>query len=196
MKRYSSFIALLLIIALVGLAGCTEKKPEQAKESPPNLTQGNPPVGENAVAGIEWTPPSGWNQAPPRPMRIVTYTVAAKEGEGGECAVFFFGGGEGGNIDANIARWASQFDGSPEPKRSAREVNGMKVTMVEIAGTYLSPGGPMMQSQGKKSNYRLLGAIVDAPEGSVFFKFTGPDKTINEAEDEFNELIGSLKKTG
>jgi hypothetical protein len=52
----------------------------------------------------------------------------------------------------------------------------------------------MMESQGKKENYRLLGAIVEAPEGLVFFKFTGPAKTIAAADTEFDALIGSVSK--
>ena len=36
------------------------------------------------------------------------------------------------------------------------------VTVAEVEGTYLNPGGGMMASQGKKPGYRLLGAIVEA----------------------------------
>ncbi len=78
--------------------------------------------------------------------------------------------------------------------RSSQVVNGIKLTMVKVSGAYLAPGGPMMQSQGKKENYRLLGAIAEAPEGSVFFKFTGPAATVSAAEDKFNSLISSLTR--
>jgi hypothetical protein len=129
-------------------------------------------------------------------MRVATYIVPSAEGsaEGGECAVFFFGSGQGGDTEANIARWASQFKDSPKPGRTTREVNGMRVSLVNIAGTYLAPSGPMMESQGSFADYRLLGAIVDAPEGAVFFKMTGPAKTIGAAEKEFDQLVGSITK--
>ena len=78
--------------------------------------------------------------------------------------------------------------------RSSREVNGMKIALVSVSGAYLAPGGPMMQSQGKKENYKLLGAIVEGPEGSVFFKFTGPTHTVASAEGSFNALISSIAK--
>jgi hypothetical protein len=87
---------------------------------------------------------------------------------------------------------AKEGKGKREAQRSTREVNGMKVTLVQISGTYLAPGGPMMESQGKKDNYKLLGAIVEGPEGSVFFKFTGPAHTVNAARVEFDGMIGSL----
>jgi len=85
-------------------------------------------------------------------------------------------------------------EGQRSVDRSSRVVNGIKVTLVKISGTYLAPGGPMMQSQGKRENYRLVGAIAEAPEGSVFFKFTGPAATVAAAEENFNGLISSLTK--
>ena len=106
----------------------------------------------------------------------------------------YFGGGQGGDIDMNIQRWGSQFEDAGEAQKSSSQVNGMNVTRVEIAGTYLAPGGPMMESQGKKENHRLLGAIVEGPEGTVFFKFTGPAKTIDAAKGEFDAMLGSIAK--
>jgi hypothetical protein len=129
-------------------------------------------------------------------MRIATYSLPAAKGdeEAGECAVFYFGKGQGGDVEANIDRWVLQFEGSPAVDRSSKKINGFDVTLVKIAGAFLSPGGPMMQSQGRKESYRLLGAIVEAPGGSIFFKCTGSASTISSAEGEFDELVESLSK--
>ncbi|MGA9120272.1 MAG: hypothetical protein WB699_12990, partial [Bacteroidota bacterium] len=62
------------------------------------------------------------------------------------------------------------------------------------AGSYLAPSGPMMMPSGKKDNFKLLGAIVEGAEGSVFFKFTGPAKTIDTSTPEFNAMIESIRK--
>ncbi|RPH36439.1 hypothetical protein EHM92_04520 [bacterium] len=152
--------------------------------------------GKGAVAGVQWSVPKRWSEQGAREMRAATYTIPAAQGdpEPGECAVFYFGNSQGGSTDANIDRWVGQFETGTPPARSERDVNGMKVTLVQIAGAYLSPAGPMMQSQGKKENYRLLGAIVEGPQGSVFFKLTGPAKTVGECEGEFNAMIGSLSR--
>ncbi len=168
-------------------------------QAPPNApsTLMQPSHGAaGAVAGVHWVAPKGWSTQPPRQMRVATYSVPAAGGdaEGGECAVFFFGSGQGGNVDANIERWAAQFKEPGKPARSAKKVNGLDVTLVQIAGTYLAPSGPMMQSQGEKSHYRLIGAIVAAPEGSVFFKLTGPAKTVAAAEPDFNAMVNTLSK--
>ena len=52
----------------------------------------------------------------------------------------------------------------------------------------------MMQSQGKKAGWRLLGAIVEAPDGLVFFKCTGPAATMAKSEKDFQALVKSLSK--
>ena len=128
-------------------------------------------------------------------MRVATYTIPAAPGsEAGECGVYYFGKGQGGTVDENVARWTEQFSGAPKATRSDSTVGGLRVHRVALSGTYLAPGGPMMQSAGSKANYRLMGAIVEAPGGLVFFKCTGPAATLNAAEKAFNALIASLAK--
>lgn len=170
-----------------------EVKPEGDAHSSPH---GNTEQAVSTVAGIAWTIPEGWNALPQRQMRVATYAIPAGPGdsEGGECAVFYFGQGQGGDLNGNIDRWIGQFENPGALHRSSRTVSNMAVTVVGVAGTYLSPGGPMMQSQGKKENYKLSGAIVDAPEGLVFFKCTGPAGTMKAAEGGFEALVSSIRK--
>jgi len=152
---------------------------------------------EGSAGGLRWTVPARWTVAPPKPMRMATYTIPAASGGGaepGECGVFFFGKGQGGSVDDNLARWEKQFEGGPAPKRSAKTVHGFKVHLLELSGTYLASGGPMMQSQGKKPGWSLRGAIVEAPYGLVFFKCIGPDATVKAAAKEFDELLASVDK--
>ncbi len=148
-----------------------------------------------SAAGISWTAPGGW-KSESRPMRVATYTSPASggDGEGAECAIFFFGAGQGGGIEANVQRWVGQFEASAaKPGRKQMHVNGMNVTLVTHAGAYLS-GAPMSGQKVKKPGFRLSGAIVEAPEGSVFFKLTGPAATMNAAEPVFLKMISNIKK--
>ncbi|HCV42151.1 MAG TPA: hypothetical protein DGH68_01610 [Bacteroidetes bacterium] len=195
MMKLSTIGSLLVACGLVMMVGCNKKQPEPVTQIPQQSPEAVAAHDVNSVAGVHWTRPERWGVQPPRQMRIATYSVPAAEGdgEGGECAVFHFGSGQGGDIVSNIDRWVSQFENG-KPQQTSKEFNGLKVTLVQIAGTYLAPSGPMMQSSGKKENYRLLGAIVGAPEGSVFFKLTGPAKTIAACESDFNRLLGSLGK--
>jgi hypothetical protein len=191
MKRWLVALVVLVVGVLLFVPGCSKKSPSQSGAVA--LTK---EVPENTAGGIDWSYPSKWTKAGPRAMRVVTYTVAAAEGdaEPGECAVSFFPAGAGGDIESNIQRWSGQFENAPAPIKKEEEVNGLKIAKVVISGNYLAPSGPMMESQGKKENFRLFGAIIEAPEGKVFFKFTGPAKTIEGAGAEFDALIGSVAK--
>ncbi len=179
----------LLLAAVIVFSGCSKKSDSGYNSA--LLGQNN-----GTVAGLKWGVPSRWLVEGQRPMRAATYTVPASEGdsEGAECAVFYFGNDQGGTIDANIDRWVGQFEQASAPNRGSKDVNGMKVTTVAIAGTYLAPSGPMMMPTGKKDNYKLMGAIVEGPQGSVFYKLTGPSKTVEASSAEFDALIGSIRK--
>ena len=184
-------IQILCIVGGIGLAtfvaGCSKKHDE-----------GSAALGSKTatVAGVQWSVPQRWGDGGQRPMRVATYAIPASQGdaEAAECAVSFFGAGQGGPVEMNIDRWVGQFENPSTPEKATKEVNGLKVSTVKIAGAYLTPGGPMMTSQGKKENYRLIGAIVEAPQGMVFFKLTGPSKTVESAAAEFDAMVGSLKK--
>jgi hypothetical protein len=149
-----------------------------------------------AAAGLRWSLPARWTVQAERPMRVATYLISPAPGdaEGAECAVYYFGANQGGAVDANFERWIGQFRPATSSKRSTRQVDGLDVSLLDVTGTYTSPAGPMMQSRGNKPDWRLLGAIVGGPRGSVFFKLTGPKKTVAAAGGRFDALVGSLKK--
>jgi hypothetical protein len=180
--------AILLIGFTFWFTGCSRSGPDRPA--------GNLVPEEAPVAGVQWSYPDTWTRDTGRPMRVVTYTIPAAEGdaEAGECGVFYFGEQQGGDIDGNIQRWGAQFEGATQAEKTTSSVDGMNLTTVRISGTFLAPAGPMMQSQGKKENYRLLGAIIEAPGGMVFFKCTGPAKTIDAAQPVFLSMINSAKK--
>ncbi len=146
-----------------------------------------------SAGGVSWTAPKAWTASEARPMRAATYVVPAAKGEteAGECAVFFFGAGQGGGVDENVKRWVSQFDAGSKSSTKKDKVNGLEVTRVEVEGTYQSGGmaGPKVAKPGSK----LLGAIVEGKGGTVFFKFTGSAKTVEAAKKDFDALVASLK---
>jgi hypothetical protein len=165
-------------------------------------TGGLPPVPEGAGTGeaaLAWTSPSGWiSEKPASAMRRAQYKVPGKAGDG-ECVVFYFGPGQGGDPMANAQRWAEMFttaDGSSAAstmKTSEIEVGGLKVFVVEVAGTY---SGGMTMTAAKATpmpGYRLLGAVAPGPDANWYFKFTGPDATVNEQRDAFTSMVKSLK---
>jgi len=152
------------------------------------------------AGGLTWTAPPEWTAQGERPMRAATYSIPAAKGdlEPAELAVFYFGASSGGGVDANVKRWIDQFqkaDGSSaakDAKVKKDSIAGLPATAVDVRGTYT--GGSMMGPSAPKPGYRLLGAIVEGPGGNVFFKLTGPEKTVSSAEKSFRKLLDGLKK--
>lgn len=163
--------------------------------APAAAGMGAPTDGAKA---IEWTAPSGWKSGPEKPMRAATYLIPATGGDsdGAECAIFL---NIGGGVQANIDRWIGQFsqpDGSQsasKAKQRKETINGYQVTLVELNGTFNSGGMGMGGPTTPKTGYRLLGAIVEAPGGEVFFKMTGPEKTMNSSAKDFQALLKSIR---
>jgi len=154
----------------------------------------------DSVAGLKWTPPTGWKTEGARPMRAETYTIPPAVGDtaSGECAVYFFGAGQGGSVQANLDRWKGQLvapGGKPaEAKIAKRTIHGLPVTTMDASGGYTAMGGPTASSKSVQKNYRLLGAIIEGPGGNVFIKFTGPAKTIAASRAAFEQLLNSFDK--
>jgi hypothetical protein len=139
-------------------------------------------VWADSASGIQWTPPSTWKAQAPKPMRAATYTI-----DDAECIVNYFGPGQGGPVDANVKRWIGQLQGGEANAKTAkRTIKGLNVTTVDVSGTYSGMGGTA------KPGYRLVGAIVEAPQGSVFFKLTGPAKTVAANQAKFETMLNSI----
>jgi hypothetical protein len=156
------------------------------------------PSFAETVAGLRWTAPAGWTSKGSRPMRAATYVLQGSGSETAECAVYFFGAGSGGTVEANIERWKGQFlgvDGKPSPAvTKTASIHGLPVTTIESEGSYTGMGGPMATEHTELKGYRLLGAIVEGPGGNVFLKFTGPDKLVAANRQKFKQMVESFQK--
>jgi hypothetical protein len=156
-----------------------------------------PGGGESPAGGqLIWNVPAGWVEEPPSSsMRKAQYALPAAAGdpEGGQCAVFYFGPGQGGDIQANIDRWASQLTdasgGHPTPTVAESNIGGRKVLKVSMEGTYTNTMGG---DSAPKPGTLLLGAIVEGADANWFFKCTGPKKTMESHRQEFDALIASV----
>ena len=132
-------------------------------------------------------------------MRAATYTIPLAAGDRGvaECVVNYFGVGQGGGVEANLERWKGQVlgpDGKPAPaKVDKRTIHGVPVVVIDSTGSYTGMGGPMGSGQ-PVSGYRLMGAIAEGPGGAIFFKLTGPAKTVAAHEAHFRQMLDSLQR--
>jgi hypothetical protein len=145
-----------------------------------------------SVAGLQWTAPPGWTSKGTAPMRAATYAVTPDA----ECVVYYFGPGQGGSVEVNLDRWKGQFTQAGRPAQAQvkkRTVHGLGVTTIDTAGDYSGMGGPLASSPNVAHGYRLLGAIIEGPQGNIFIKFAGPAKSIAANQQSFEHLVDSFE---
>jgi len=149
------------------------------------------------VSEFTFTRPANWEWVESAsPMRKAELKVVDQKTKAKAEVVFYhFGQGPAGGTQANVDRWLGQFV-EPRDKINAKTeestVGKHKVTYVSAEGTYKSgmPGGP----QTPLPNYALLGAIIEASEGSVFVKMTGPKELTKSATADCKQMVESALK--
>jgi len=161
-------------------------------ELPPN----HPPInmGGGGVApddlppALTWKAPADWSTAPnPNPMRLATYKLPRTAADNEETELII--ARAGGDVGTNVARWKSQFDGAFTAKEAHKTVHDLKVTIVQIDGTYTGGMGP---SGGRHDGWTMLAAIVETKDQPYFFKVIGPSATVHAAQKPFEAMIDRL----
>jgi hypothetical protein len=202
---------ILVAVLLAGLllAACGSEQEQEAAETEKAESvfatlQGVAVDGDPVtLAGITFTPPGNWIDMGPSGMRKANYAFGPLEGnaEAANVAVFYFGADEGGTVQANIDRWISQIrtpDGGPSQETAVRDqfaVDGMAVSTVEVAGSYdAGMGGPMGGRAEPREGFMLVGAVVQGPQGNVFFKLTGPEESALAMAQGFVAMIKGTTK--
>jgi len=144
------------------------------------------------VANLTFKLPEPWKKVPTNSqMRAGTAQITVEGSDTPLEAVFYyFGAGQGGDVDANIARWLGQFEGEPESKREEIKAGDHKVDLIIANGTYLD-GPPFGGTKTPRPDFTMLGAIVPAADANVFIKLTGPKAAVAKAVDAFKKLATS-----
>ena len=147
------------------------------------------------VADLTFNVSEPWKSVPTSsPMRAGTVEATVEGSTTAVHAVFYyFGPGQGGDVDANITRWLGQFQGAPKSSRETLKAGEAEIEIVDATGTFLD--GPPMGAKTPKADYSLLGAIVPAAEANIFIKLTGPKEDIAKLKDAFRALISSPFKS-
>lgn len=148
---------------------------------------------------LAYTAPSTWKpRAAASSMRVAEFAVPRVQGdsEDAEVVIFFFGG-TGGSVDANIQRWIGQFQqegGGPAKggQRASFSVGPLKVTTVDVSGTYVAETRPGSGTRLNKPKFQMRAAVVETPGGPYFIKFTGPQATVTQGLPAFDAFLKSL----
>jgi hypothetical protein len=162
-----------------------------------------PGGGANVALKLDYDVPATWEEVPPASsMRRAQYRLprAAGDAEDGELAVF--DASIGGTVKDNMDRWRSQLvraDGQPVPEADAPtetiDVGKLRVTLLDASGRYsptqMMPGAP---SSPPREDFRLLGAVVETPQGNWYFKAAGPRATMAQHREAFLAMIRSVRQ--
>lgn len=145
--------------------------------------------------GLEGTLPAGWQaQKPGSNMRLAQYRIPGPPEA--QLVVFYFGPGQGGSVQANAARWSSQFTdakGKPvEPDIRQLRSEDPSVTLVELHGNYTRSMG-MGTDNSIKPDHALMAAVVETPEGNAFIQLWGPESTVSDARKDYLDFLQNLK---
>lgn len=197
------------VLALLGSCKADPPKANEAKEpTPPQAPQPVPTAPQVAeptaaaaptaqplkVMGIQVTPPAGWvRETPKSRMRIAQFKLPRAEGDtsDGELTVI----AAGGTPDANIQRWAGQFEGGAEMTRRTVKAGDKTIVIAEHTGTFLYKSRPMAPGPGTPMpNTTVKGAIVELGQGrSLFIKSWGPKATMDKHAPAFDKMLQAIR---
>lgn len=181
----------ILLLAIPLLVACGD---DEASGGGSGSAEEASPTFQPIAGGVGWSAePPLMRTRPANDMREAQYDVTGHPGTSLAISHFDPEVGGGGDVEANVERWVHQFqqpDGS-EARVTQRTVNDLRVTTVDVHGTFVGRQG-MGTGAPPRADWRMLGAIAEGSEGLVFFKLLGPEAGVTAAEQAFEELVRSI----
>ncbi|MCE0484757.1 MAG: hypothetical protein LV479_11035 [Methylacidiphilales bacterium] len=187
---------LLFITGFILLAGMETAAPGRTAGNDVSLYGPTFPVGD-----LKFTIPSRWKTEPTEsPARAGQWHIPiphAEDGEGAEAVVFYFGAGVGGSAQDNIGAWnATMLDPNGQPATADvqhHDTGGLKISEVTLLGTYNQPVTTPGLPPQPHANYGLFGAVIESPQGNIYWRITGPAPLITANLPLFRKIIESVR---
>jgi hypothetical protein len=188
----------------------TKSSETEMTKSPPPLAPGaekaplppsHPPI-DTAPKPLVFKAPAEWvSEKPGSPMRREQYRLAKQGNDTADATVTVIPlpAKEGGPIEGNLDRWASQFtqpDGKSSRevmKQSTRKLGGSNVIDIDLSGTYVvneaaMGGGSKVYNE---PNWRMLLSWIQSPAGNYYVKIVGPAATVAHWQPSFEAFVSS-----
>ena len=180
-------LAASLLVLFMALSGAAPADQEPAKQGLPEL---------RFKAPAEWVV-----EKPSSNMRVAQYKLPKVDGDSEDASLvlYFFGSNQGGSVQANLERWISQFeqpDGSSSAAKAKVEsltINQLKISTIDLAGTYVAETAPGSGVRHNTPNYRLRAAVIETPKGAYYVKLVGPTKTLIRWDKSFDDYLRSFE---
>lgn len=190
------------LLPLLLLAACSAPNadPQESVAAAPSGDHGDGSLPKGATGEqLRFQIPAGWIEEEPKSdMRKIQCRLPGDDGQDASLIVYYFGP-SAGSVEANITRWVSQFeqpDGSASEAhltRSQREVAGLLVHDVQLAGTYVAETAPGSGVRVSQANWSMHSAIIESDHGHYYAKLVGPAPTVERWASSYGEFIESIQ---
>jgi hypothetical protein len=142
------------------------------------------------------TPPASWvPRTPSSSSRLAEFTLPPTAEGAAEIVVYFFGPQQQPNVDANLARWKSQFshpDGSPVAEQVTRDSSGVfPLVFGEYEGSYRRGIGAG-SADSVRAGQRLIAAIIPTPKGTMYIQLFGSAARVAAERDTFTAFVKAI----
>lgn len=146
--------------------------------------------------------PVAWKKQKPKGFgRIHQYLLPRAKDDPADGLLFIahFGQGGGGSLEANLQRWYKMVE-QPDDKSSEEvaethviETDGVKITWIDLPGTYLDKPFPFSRKVTRRETYRLFAAQIDGgQEAPYWLRAYGPNRTMLEHREAFQAFLRSV----
>jgi hypothetical protein len=151
---------------------------------------------------LHFKAPSEWVvEKPSSNVRLAQYKLPKADGDSEDASLvlYFFGSNQGGSVQANLERWISQIeqpDGTSSQTKAKSEtltINQLKVSTIDLSGTYVAETTPGSGVRHNNPGYRLRAAVIETPKGAYYVKLVGPSKTVDRWNKAFDAYLQSFE---
>jgi len=141
-------------------------------------------------------PPSLVSRPSTSSMRLAEFDVPRSDDTHAEVIVYYFGQGQGGSADANIARWSTQFmtpeGGHVTPHVMSVDGTQFTTTVAEFEGSYARGVGLGTSTADAEPDQALIAAVVETPRGNLFLQLFGDRVAVEETRADFLDMVTSI----
>jgi len=140
------------------------------------------------TAGFAWDMPEDWRMAVPSSGHFAEMFV--QHPLGNASVVFEKTEWTSAQTKRELQKYITDMFGSSDARTSTKSVMGYNVTVFDLEGTYIDPGGK--GGRNESPFYAIHAALIELPTAKVLIRMWGPQDTINQNKAKFDAMIEKM----
>jgi hypothetical protein len=159
----------------------TYKLPKQNHEQKSSIVNEK----QDGNGDLKWEKPASWTSSEGSSMRIASFSVPYKGGEGDLSVIQL--SGEGGGLESNVNRWRRQLNMTPiSLEEIEKNINVQSGTL----GKY-----NLIKIVNDQTNKAFMCAIVPVQNQTLFIKLSMNANYLQDIEEDFISFCSSLNSS-